>query len=276
MYDYNLQDACASEEGARTANLRRILERRGFKPTDDVEVIRAALAMGADALGGGLVPAETALACELKTRRCFFTRFDADGAVDCADAIECPTSTVCDALGDFICIAGTCELRGCGDGYREPPGTPLREACEDGNTSDGDACSSACLPTTFAVWSADATESSPAASAPSVAADDAGHLLFVFTEDTGGSRVVRARRFAPSGTALDATPLTLSGDLALGWVAEPSVAAAPGGGWIVVWTDPFADGDAGGIMMRRVFADGSLGSTLVEQAGETMQEVVAA
>ncbi|MFP4519701.1 MAG: hypothetical protein ACLFQ5_09610 [Oceanicaulis sp.] len=82
MYDYNLQDACASEEGARTANLRRILERRGFKPTDDVEVIRAALAMGADALGGGLVPAETALACELKTRRCFFTRFDADGAVD--------------------------------------------------------------------------------------------------------------------------------------------------------------------------------------------------
>jgi hypothetical protein len=76
MYDYSLQDQRASDEGARTENLRRILARRGFRPTDDLEEIRAALAMGASALGGGLVPAEVALECERKTRRCFFVSFD--------------------------------------------------------------------------------------------------------------------------------------------------------------------------------------------------------
>lgn len=82
MYDYSLQDQRASDEGARTENLRKILARRGFRPTDDLDEIREALAMGASALGGGLVPAETALECELKTRRCFFVSFDEGGAVN--------------------------------------------------------------------------------------------------------------------------------------------------------------------------------------------------
>ncbi|MEQ8405085.1 MAG: hypothetical protein RKE49_08300 [Oceanicaulis sp.] len=82
MYDYNLHDPDASEEAARTAVLRRIFARRGFRPTDDVAEIGAAFSMGESALGGRLASPETALACEEKTRRCFYVRTDETGATD--------------------------------------------------------------------------------------------------------------------------------------------------------------------------------------------------
>ncbi len=44
------------------------------------------------------------------------------------------------------CVAGSCVVRGCGDGYREPHGA-LREGCDDGNLVDGDGCTSECSPT---------------------------------------------------------------------------------------------------------------------------------
>ncbi len=64
----------------QTGCLRDVFAKRGFKPTDDLADIEAALAFGIDALGGGLVPADTVRSCEVKTRRCFFLRTDDNGA----------------------------------------------------------------------------------------------------------------------------------------------------------------------------------------------------
>ncbi|MGJ3232963.1 MAG: hypothetical protein ACFE0P_14330 [Oceanicaulis sp.] len=82
MYDYNLTTVGASEEAARTDTLRRVFARRGFRPTDDLAEIASAFALGESALGGRLASAETALACEQKTRRCFFVRSGEDGEID--------------------------------------------------------------------------------------------------------------------------------------------------------------------------------------------------
>lgn len=185
---------------------------------------------------------------------------DADGTTDCADATECPNGTVCNGTGDQICIDAACVPRVCGDGYREPGGSWPREGCDDGNTSDGDACSSTCAPSVMAVWSYELTESSPGRRTPGIAADASGQLLFVFTRDTGSTRAVMARRFTPSGIAVDTTPITLRADVGLGWDAQPTVAGLAGGGWVVAWTDPFVDGDGAGIATLRVHADGSLGA----------------
>ncbi len=62
--------------------LRAILESRTFKPSDNFDDIERALVLGRDVLGGGLVSAETVLECEIRTRRCFFVRHGAAGAVE--------------------------------------------------------------------------------------------------------------------------------------------------------------------------------------------------
>jgi len=82
MYDYSLQGESACRETARTDKLRDILARRGFAPSADLTDIKAALDLGAQTLGGELVPAERVRACELKTRRCFFRRTDEAGLTD--------------------------------------------------------------------------------------------------------------------------------------------------------------------------------------------------
>lgn len=107
--------------------------------------------------------------------------------------------------------------------------------------------------------------------APAVAADGTGELLFVYTADVAGRREVRARRFSATGVAREDEDafILLASDVGIGWDAQPNVAGLAGGGWVVVWTDPAIDGDGAGIAMRRVFADGSLGS--VQFANETVR-----
>jgi hypothetical protein len=82
MYDYSLQSESARGDGARTGKLRDILLRRGFLPSASLTEISAALDLGAETLGGDLVPAGTVRDCELRTRRCFFRRVDAAGLTD--------------------------------------------------------------------------------------------------------------------------------------------------------------------------------------------------
>lgn len=205
--------------------------------------------------------------------------FDPPAAVDMVDqelALPCdtctvhsfPDGTVCGGVNDgMICVGETCVARGCGDGYREPaPGTLEwpRESCDDGNLEGDDACSSSCETQRLLVSTRSLGDDAPAALAPSVAADGSGRLLFVYVADTGDTREVRARRYSARGVPLDGgEPIVLAADAGLGWDAQPNVAALPFGGWLVVWTDPTADGDAAGIAMRYVRADGLLSTTQV-------------
>jgi hypothetical protein len=82
-----MRDECtlSSAEGPdalRTKRLRAVLERHAFSPSDCLSDIRAALELGASALGGELVTAETVAACEARTGRCFFIRRGDHNAAD--------------------------------------------------------------------------------------------------------------------------------------------------------------------------------------------------
>lgn len=69
-------------DALRTERLRAVLGRHAFAPSQSVSDIRAALELGASALGGELVSAETVAACEARTGRCFFIRRGGNGAAD--------------------------------------------------------------------------------------------------------------------------------------------------------------------------------------------------
>lgn len=79
--DCMLSDA-EGPDAPRTERLLAVLERHAFIPSHALDDIRAALELGASALGGELVAAETVAACQDRTRRCFFIRRGADAAAD--------------------------------------------------------------------------------------------------------------------------------------------------------------------------------------------------
>lgn len=193
-------------------------------------------------------------------------------------------STECGGDGDdYICVFGACRLRGCGDGYRqtgEEVGVDWpRESCDDGNTRNGDACSSTCESERAVISSrADGVDASSRLS-PALAEDGLGELLFVFVAETGDDAELRAQRTTYGGVRYPlpsdvdsmieegwtgmpvpvelppgwlADPLVLATLPGAGWDAEASVAGRPGGGWAVVWTSPELDGAGTGIALRIV------------------------
>ena len=200
---------------------------------------------GAD--GGPLCTCEPASDCELAT--C--------GSGTC---VRTPVTdgTVC-ATG--ICVSGSCVPRGCGDGYREPGPDPAREACDDGNTLDGDACSASCVPTPFVVGARMDEDAWPDGPASSVAVDGLGNVLVLFrvTDPTGGS-LVAASRLSPTGALLDPleAPIELGGYAAAGRTHYASVAGLSGGGWAVAYDELKGDGNLMGIVVRLVQPDGTV------------------
>jgi hypothetical protein len=81
MNDLSFQTKSIFDEHNRINKLRSVFERRGFYPTSKHETIDNALMLGANALGGELVGVDTVIACERKTRRCFFAQMSEDGNV---------------------------------------------------------------------------------------------------------------------------------------------------------------------------------------------------
>lgn len=82
MDDQSFQSEHSAPDALRTEILRAVLARRGFEQSSDRADIDDALALGADALGGGLVPGEIVAACERRTQRCFFIRRGRDGGAE--------------------------------------------------------------------------------------------------------------------------------------------------------------------------------------------------
>jgi len=82
MDDHSFYGHAGGPDQLRTQSLRSVLDRRGFAASSDRRDIEDALALGSDALGGGLVPADTVMACERHTRRCFFVRRNEAGQAD--------------------------------------------------------------------------------------------------------------------------------------------------------------------------------------------------
>ena len=139
-----------------------------------------------------------------------------------------------------LCGAGECQPVGagiCGDDYLEPGPAPAREACDDGNLLDGDACDSGCAPTAITVVEASATESL----APALATAAHGALIAWAARDASGT-AIRALRLTDRGLRLDASPLLvarLAGDPGDAHVR----AAALHDGYAIVWTAPDVSAD---------------------------------
>jgi cysteine-rich repeat protein len=165
--------------------------------------------------------------------------------------VELPHADGLSCGGADICVDGACVARtGCGDGYREPGPEPAREACDDGNSLEGDACSPACAPETLAFASeGDAIAPGPV---PAVGVDRRGRALLVWIEPSDGGARIWGVRLDRGGRAL--------GEVAL--IAEPSIASAVAVtgvrfGWLVAYTD--AGVDQSEIFVRRVDAGGAVG-----------------
>ncbi len=180
--------------------------------------------------------------------------------------------TPCGEMGLDVCVAGACVMRGCGDGYREPGTSSMREGCDDGNPDTGDACSSDCVPTPFLVHAdgADLWSVYPTGQGPAVGVDGAGRLLFVWSEDRGGEGWLRARRYSRYAVAeplagVDPIPIDL--DLGAPPTAHPTVAGLAGGGWVITWTaERMASED---VVYRVMAADGTLGPERVANVERT-------
>jgi len=175
------------------------------------------------------------------------------------DARVVPDGTPC-TFG--VCTAGACAAAtGCGDGV-----LGLTEGCDDGNRIDGDACSAACTPLILAMPATSArARGYPTESAPAIAEDETGTMLFVWTRTDASALEIVARRFTTEGVAIDAVPMVVASGLSAGASVDPVVAALPAG-FAIVWSAPPAGPSLGGIVVRKVFADGTLGAERTVQS----------
>lgn len=99
-----------------------------------------------------------------------------------------------------------------------------------------------------------------------------GYVVVWQALGAGGTPDIFMRRFRPNGTALDAQPRVVNGNLP-GRQVQPRVAGLSNGGFVVVWHSNRADGDGDGIVMRIFDASGSprTGDILVNQTRQGHQ-----
>lgn len=159
----------------------------------------------------------------------------------CVESTQ-PDGTLCGDGSFDICLAGTCITRGCGDGYLEPGPFPAAEACDDGNTTDGDGCSSLCEPETILLGEGRApvdaldegAEVLLSGAAGGIAVDGTGAALLTYgvnDVDTGLS--FYARRFTAGLAALDPIDAPLYFDTTSRDSARPSSCGLRAGGFLV-------------------------------------------
>lgn len=160
-----------------------------------------------------------------------------DASVDApADADSGPVSTVC------------------GDGIRG-----LDEECDDGNGSDDDACTTACLVTDFLCVAPSLNDAGKPAPGRylgqgrhPVAADGDGFAVVYIEPESAPPRVALSA-FDPKGVRIGAPLLVSAGTQSKPLLfSSPVVAALPGAKYAVAWTDFDGDGDELGVALRLV------------------------
>lgn len=188
----------------------------------------------------------------------------------CVDScVYTPVADGTDCAGD-VCIAGSCVPRACGDGWREDGTAAAREACDDGNLDETDACSSACLPLGFVVERTEDGIDFPPGPRFAVGVDGTGAPLYVWTAavTSGSGAEIHARHFLPNGGRVSEDgAIVIATALGVGVDPHPVVAGLTSGGWVVAWEDRTVDMSDLGVAYRVVGADGSPGP--VQRANET-------
>lgn len=142
----------------------------------------------------------------------------------------------------------------CGDGFRAPS-----EDCDDHNSSDNDSCSPSCSVTPELVDPR--TQSSGPIPLPSRSLGASRHPLAAacnlvgvsFVDQTSEPPALRLSTYSSSGVPA----ATLQYGVGSVDFPDPAVAALPGDGFAIAWTDLGADGDELGIQLRRVVPSAS-------------------
>lgn len=125
-------------------------------------------------------------------------------AFDCGSCEERPCQTLrcegsCEyelardgtACGDGVCVEGTCEVRRCGDGWRErgDSSAPFEE-CDDRNLVSGDGCSAACVPELIELDRRELGRAFEiAGTAPALGVDGLGNRVILYVD--GSTSVIR-------------------------------------------------------------------------------------
>lgn len=179
----------------------------------------------------------------------------------------------CGATDAFICVAGTCESRRCGDGYRER-GSEIwpREGCDDRNAFDGDICNMSCEPTEFIPrvdLGTDEYSVRFSATGQLLVVDGLGNGLLTWVQHHVGfgdeHQELRASRIDPYGNFLDLdNPLFLDSTTLTAFDMTPSAVGLSTGGFVVAWTAQrtVANTSAFVLLMRRIAVDGSMTAQL--------------
>ncbi len=198
-----------------------------------------------------------------------------EAVCDDGTCVEVPVAdgTSCGEMGLDVCVGGACVARGCGDGYREPATSPMREGCDDGNDLDGDGCSASCEPEAVEIagdplgdrWMRLAPQG------PSIGVDGEGRVLFIWQEDRLSPNRALAQRATPTGE-LVGDPIEIAPDVGNPANGDPRVAGLRDGGWVVVWR---ADAGATGldVRYRLVATDGTAGPVRTAHAGGELRQL---
>ncbi len=148
----------------------------------------------------------------------------------------------------------------CGDGVRDP----VTEECDDGTgSSPPDSCSAQCVVQDVLVSPGPGSDGGVPPKVTRrlgegrhpVGGDGSGFAV-AFVETHAGAKV-GVRTFNEDG--VPGTIATVAQDASTTENAHPVVAALPGDGFAVAWSDNGADGDGRGIALRTVSAAGALG-----------------
>jgi len=137
----------------------------------------------------------------------------------------------------------------CGDGVVTAP-----EACDDGNTNDGDACSSQCQVTPELIDQRMASSGAPYPPGRSIGASrhpvaaGCNQVGVSFVEEQSSGYALYLATFSVAGAALGSVQYGTS----LVQAADPAVAALPGNTFAAAWTDFESDGDELGVRLARV------------------------
>ena len=142
----------------------------------------------------------------------------------------------------------------CGDGIRG-----IDEECDDGNTSNDDACTTSCFVNNFLSVAPAVNDSGKPASGRylgegrhPVAADSDGFAV-AYVEPGFAPPRVALNAFDPKGLRIGNPLLVSTGTKSKPLLfSSPVVAALPGAKYAVAWTDFDGDGDALGVALRLV------------------------
>jgi hypothetical protein len=104
-----------------------------------------------------------------------------------------------------------------------------------------------------------------------VASLQSGGFVVVWEGEDAQYNGIFARRYSRDGTALGGAFQVNT--TTTGYQFLPSVAAAPGGGFLVVWSSPFQDGDSFAVVGRRFDASGAGGGEFIVNAASAGYQI---